>query len=73
MGNGEIDCEKQREYLAKIDECEPYSIFTRIDRAAKGFVNELDLYNFMKENGIFHVTEEDSRNIVRFYDVDDDG
>lgn len=27
----------------------------------------------MKENGITHVTEEDCRNIVRFYDVDGDG
>lgn len=72
VGQNEIKCEKQWQYCASQENFEPYASFTRLDWTRKGFVTQLDLYLFLRDNGILHAREEDTELIVAFFDLDND-
>lgn len=72
IGRGEGNLEMERQYLAKEDDYSPYACFLRIDRAHKGWVNSIDILNFLKDNCI-HATESECHYLVKFFDVDLDG
>ena len=72
IGRGEGNLEMERQYLAKEEDYSPYACFLRIDRAHKGWVNSIDILNFLKDNAI-HATESECHYLVKFFDVDLDG
>lgn len=47
-----IDFEKSveilRQILSKQDDFEPYTIFRRLDKESKSYIDELDIKNFLK-------------------------
>jgi len=51
---------------------EPYASFTWIDWTKKSFITQLDLYLFLRDNGIMHATESDTNLIVAYFDQDKD-
>ena len=72
IGRGEGRLELERQALTKENDYSPYACFLRIDRSHKGWVNSVDLLNFLRDNGIF-ATETECHYLVKFFDVDLDG
>jgi Ca2+-binding EF-hand superfamily protein len=72
IASGEMSIEKQRKALGILAKFEPYSAFQRIDRKRTGFVDSMDLLNFLRDNGFKEETEADTYYLVRFFDVDND-
>jgi Ca2+-binding EF-hand superfamily protein len=73
LAKKELQIELQRQYLASNENMEPYSVFQRIDRNQDGFVNSMELLNFLRDNGVHTVTEADCYYVVKFFDSDEDG
>lgn len=48
----ELGIEKQRQYLARLEEFEPYATFIRLDRKNHGYLTALEIYEFLKDNGL---------------------
>jgi hypothetical protein len=44
----ELQVERQRQYLAKISEFEPYAAFQRVNRNGDGRVTALEIYSFLR-------------------------
>lgn len=72
IAEGEISIEKQRKALGKLVKFEPYSAFQRIDRRRTGFIDSLDILNFLRDNDFTEETEADTYYLMKFFDVDDD-
>ena len=72
IAEGEISIEKQRRALGKIIKFEPYSAFQRIDRRRTGYIDSMDILNFLRDNGFTEETEADTYYLMKFFDVDDD-
>jgi Ca2+-binding EF-hand superfamily protein len=73
IADHELMIEKQRQYLARLEEFEPYATFIRLDRNNNGFLSPTEIYNFMKDNEFDHVTIEDCQYLVQYFDSDVDG
>lgn len=65
IADHELSIEKQRQYLARLKEFEPYATFVRLDRN--------DIYAFLKDNEFDDVAYEDCQYLVKFFDSDEDG
>ena len=48
----ESDIEMQRQFLAKNENMEPYSVFQRIDRNEDGFIGSMEILYFLRDNGV---------------------
>jgi hypothetical protein len=48
IAEDELIIEQQRQMLASMQEFEPYSAFTRLDRENKGFVTGRDIQQFIR-------------------------
>ena len=70
VADGERDLEAARCRLCNIPDFAPRSAFTRIDRDASGRVSNLEICQFLRDNGIHHVSESEAFNLVAFFDSD---
>ena len=70
VANGERDLEAARTRLCSIPDFAPRAAFSRIDRDASGLVTAGEICNFLRDNGIFHVSESEAYNLVNFFDSD---
>jgi Ca2+-binding EF-hand superfamily protein len=72
IAEGEKSVEKQRRILGRNPLFEPYAAFQRIDRRRVGFVNSIDLLNFLRDSGFDDYTEADTFYLIQFFDCDED-
>ena len=60
--------EHQRQTLARLPGFEPYAVFSRIDRASKGFLTGAEILNDLVEQGISNFLESECQYIVKYFD-----
>lgn len=70
VADGERDLEAARCRLCSIPDFAPRAAFSRVDRDASGRISNLEICNFLRDNGIFHVSESEAYNLVAFFDAD---
>lgn len=70
VADGERDLEAARCRLCNIPDFAPRAAFSRVDRDASGRVSSVEIVNFLRDNGIHHVSESEAFNLVRFFDAD---
>ena len=70
LANGERDLEAARCRLCNIPDFAPRAAFSRVDRDCSGTVSSGEIVNFLRDNGIHHVSESEAYNLVRFFDND---
>lgn len=70
VADGERSLEAARSRLCNIPDFAPRAAFSRIDRNASGSVSNLEICQFLRDNGIFHVSELEAQNLVDFFDGD---
>ena len=58
IGRGEGSLEMERQFLAKEEDYSPYACFLRIDRAHKGWVNSVDIHNFLRDNAVLALRDQ---------------
>ena len=73
ISEGEIQIECLRQRLAQICDFQPCMAFQRVDRAAKESVNSCDLFNFLRENCVYTISEGELFRLVKFFDNNEDG
>lgn len=73
VSEGESELENARQRLCTIRDFAPHAAFQRVDRNMSDFVNSFELLNFLRENGVHHITEGELYQLVRFFDSDEDG
>ena len=69
----EIKIELQRQFLANNTNMEPYSVFNWVDRNQDGFINSMELLNYLRDNQTFGHTEAECYYVIKFFDSDEDG
>lgn len=70
VGDGERDLEAARQRLCNIRDFALLAAFERIDRDANGSVSSIELCNFLRDNGVAHVSESECYNLICFFDSD---
>lgn len=73
LAEGELGIESLRQRLAQICDFSPCMAFQRVDRDANENVTSYELYNFLRENGVFSVSEGELYRLVKFFDNNEDG
>lgn len=72
VGDGERDLEAARQRLCNIRDFALLAAFERIDRDATGAITSIELVNFLRDNGIAHITEGEAYNLISFFDSNGD-
>jgi Ca2+-binding EF-hand superfamily protein len=72
IADHELGIEKQRQYLARLEEFEPYATFIRLDRSNNGYLTATEIFKFLKDNGL-EASIEDCDYLISFFDSDEDG
>jgi Ca2+-binding EF-hand superfamily protein len=70
VGDGERDLEASRQRLCNIRDFALLAAFERIDRDATGTITSIELVNFLRENGVAHISEGEAYNLICFFDSD---
>ena len=70
VGDGERDLEAARQRLCNIRDFALLAAFERINRNATGAIDSVELVNFLRDNGVAHVSEGEAYNLVSFFDSD---
>lgn len=70
VGDGERDLEAARQRLCNIRDFALLAAFERVDRDANGSVSSIELCNFLRDNGVAHISESECYNLVCFFDSD---
>lgn len=70
VGDGERDLEAARQRLCNIRDFALLAAFERIDRDATGTVTSIELVNFLRDNGVAHISEGEAYNLICFFDSD---
>ena len=73
LGEGEQALERARQRLCEIRDFTPHAAFQRIDRDGLDFITGYHLLNYLRETGVFGLTESDTNKLVQFFDSDEDG
>jgi Ca2+-binding EF-hand superfamily protein len=68
LAGGERGLEASRDRLCRVPDFSPLSAFERVDRDTSGAVSTYELQNFLKDNGIFHVTLTELDHLVAYFD-----
>jgi len=69
VGQGERDTEFARSRLCMIPDFAPNSAFQRIDRDGCTQVSNMELNNFLRDNGVYHVSDSEMQTLVEFFDT----
>ena len=70
VADGERDLEAARCRLCNIPDFAPQAAFSRIDRDCSRTVSNIEINNFLRDNGIHHVGDAEANNLVAFFDGD---
>jgi Ca2+-binding EF-hand superfamily protein len=70
VADGERDLEAARCRLCNIPDFAPRAAFSRVDRDCSATVSNGEICNFLRDNGIHHVSESEAYNLVKFFDAD---
>ena len=73
VGDGERDLEAARQRLCSIRDFALHSAFERVDRDATNWVTSKELVDFLRDNGVFHVSDAEAYDLVKFFDSDGNG
>jgi len=73
VGDGERQLEGARSRLCSIRDFAPNSIFQRMDRDCSGSVSSRELNNFLRDQGVYHVSESEAYQLVSFFDSNGNG
>jgi hypothetical protein len=73
VGDGERQLEGARSRLCSIRDFAPHSAFQRMDRDCSGSVSSRELITFLREQGIYHVSEPEAYQLVNFFDSNGNG
>ena len=73
VADEELVVERQRQILASLPDFEPYAAFSRINRNRDEVVTALEIYNFLRDNGIASHSLKSSGFVVKYFDQDKDG
>jgi Ca2+-binding EF-hand superfamily protein len=70
VADGERDLEAARCRLCNIPDFAPRACFSRVDRDCSGTVTNIEINNFLRDNGVHHVSDSEAYNLVAFFDGD---
>jgi Ca2+-binding EF-hand superfamily protein len=70
VGDGERDLEASRQRLCAIRDFATHSAFERVDRDCTGSITSIEFINFLRDNSVYHVSEQEMFNLVCFFDSD---
>lgn len=70
VGDGERDLEAARQRLCSIGDFALHSAFERVDRDATNWVASKELVDFLRDNGVVHVSDPEAYDLVKFFDSD---
>lgn len=73
VGDGERDLEGSRQRLCAIRDFALHSAFERLDRDVSGAISSRELVNFLRDNAVFHVSDAEAYDLVKFFDSDGNG
>ena len=73
VGDGERDLEASRQRLCAIRDFALHSAFERTDRDATNWVSSKEIVDFLRDNGVFHVSDAEAYDLVKFFDSDGNG
>ena len=73
VGDGERTLEFARARLCNISDFAPRAGFDRIDRDASAEITSREICNFLRDNGIYHVSDSEAHNLVMFFDNNGNG
>jgi Ca2+-binding EF-hand superfamily protein len=73
IGDGEQVLERARQRLCEIRDFSPESAFQRLDRDGNLYISSFEILTFLRDNGVYSVTEAECYRLVRFFDSDEDG
>ena len=73
VGSGERQLEGSRSRLCSIRDFAPNSAFQRMDRDCSGSVSGRELNEFLRDQGVYHVTESEAYQLVNFFDSNGNG
>merc|ERR1711865_153385 len=68
LAGGERGLEASRDRLCRVPDFSPLSAFERIDRDTSGTVSTNELMNFLRDNGVHHVTLTELDHLVAYFD-----
>lgn len=51
----------------------PFQLFQRIDRDANDNISSYEILSFIRDNGVFGITEAEVHELVKFFDSNEDG
>jgi Ca2+-binding EF-hand superfamily protein len=72
IADHELSIEKQRQYLSRLEEFEPYATFIRLDRNNNGFITAYEVQKFLQDNELDEVSLEECEYLIKFFDSDKD-
>jgi len=67
LGEEELTVEKARQRLADCSSFEPYAAFTRIDRENQGSISSRQINDFLKEQGVRHLFDQECAYLVNYF------
>lgn len=70
VGDGERNLEASRQRLCSIPDFALHSAFERLDRDASNWLSTKEIINFLRDNSVFHVTDSEAFNLIKFFDSD---
>ena len=73
VAEGETSLERLRQRLCEIRDFAPCMAFQRLDRCANEYLTSLDLLNFLRDNCVCSISENECFRLLRFFDSDEDG
>ena len=73
VGDGERQLEGARSRLCMIRDFAPRAAFERMDRNASGNVSSREFVDFLRSQGVYHITESEAYQLVSFFDNNGNG
>ena len=58
--------------LAALPDYEPFAAFQRVNRKQDGRVTPLEIYSFLRDNGVTYITLRDCYFILKYFDTNGD-
>lgn len=73
ISDGELSLERLRQRLCEIRDFAPCMAFQRLDRCANEYLTSCSLLNFVRDNGVYTISENECYRLLKFFDSDEDG
>ena len=70
VGDGERSLEAARARLCSINDFAPRSAFERMDRNMSGSLSSGEICNFLRDNGVYHISDSEASSLIEFFDSD---